>query len=194
MSPIISIPSKPEPASIEQVQIPLGPTNGPAQGPAQGPIIDTPPVIAATEEDATGESLYISNRARIQNLTLPKVPNFDIPPSPTGSPPPGSTKKFSDFLKLKKQGHHFNRRMENSVILKDPGTFQRQMDFAGITEEEQYASTLPDEIAIPTKFPGWAYAEELRASQKKTLQAKEKAKKQDPRRAIDFISATKPRS
>jgi len=66
------------------------------------------------------------------------------------------------------------------------------MEFAGISEEEQYASTLPSEIAIPPVFPEWAYVEELRASQKKLMKAKEEARVRVPREAIDFVPASKP--
>jgi hypothetical protein len=62
------------------------------------------------------------------------------------------------------------------------------MDFAGISEEEQYASTLPEHLAVPTTFAPWAYAEELRASQKKLLKAKEQERSNAPR---EFVPATK---
>lgn len=67
---------------------------------------------------------------------------------------------------------------------------QRLLDFAGISEEEQYASTLPEGLAVPTTFPKWAYVEELNASQKKITKAKEEANARNPRDAIDFVPAT----
>jgi hypothetical protein len=65
------------------------------------------------------------------------------------------------------------------------------MDFAGITGDETYASTLSENVAIPTAFPDWAYAEELRASQKQILKAREQSRSKAPRDGIDFVSATR---
>lgn len=62
------------------------------------------------------------------------------------------------------------------------------MKFAGISEEEQHASTLPTDLAVPTVFVPWAYAEELRAAQKKQLKADEQARSNTPR---EFVPATK---
>ncbi|KAF2280706.1 uncharacterized protein EI97DRAFT_428812 [Westerdykella ornata] len=65
------------------------------------------------------------------------------------------------------------------------------MDFAGISEEEQYLSTLPADTAVPATFPSWAYAEELRESQKKILKAREEANARNPRDSITFVPAAK---
>ena len=129
-------------------------------------------------------------RAIIRNLTLPTVPNFDIPPSPPGSPPHASTKKFAQFLELKKKGQHFNQRLENSPVIRDPNHGQKLMDFARITTEEQYASTLSSDLAVPSQFPEWAYVEQLSASQKQITKAREEANAKTPRESIDFVAAT----
>jgi hypothetical protein len=68
------------------------------------------------------------------------------------------------------------------------------MDFAGISEEEQYASTLPESLSVPTVFPPWAYVEELRASQKRILKAKEQEKSGAPREFVPARSATTSRT
>lgn len=145
-----------------------------------------PPSDNDHNDNLTPGSPYTSSRAIIQNLTLPTVPNFDIPPSPPGSPPQRATKKFAQFLELKKKGQHFNQRLESSAVLRDPGHSQKLMDFAGLSEEEQYASTLPDELAVPTIFPPWAYVEELRLSQKKILKMREQKQSGAPR---EFVPA-----
>lgn len=75
--------------------------------------------------------------------------------------------------------------------MRDPGHSQKLLDFAGITEEESYASTLSNDVAIPTSFPPWAYVEELKASQKQLAKAKEQENSKAPRRALDFVAATK---
>lgn len=65
------------------------------------------------------------------------------------------------------------------------------MDFAAIHEDEQYASTLPDGVAVPTKFPMWAYVEELKESQRKIAKAKEEEKVRQPRDRIEFVPAAR---
>ncbi|KAJ4380140.1 hypothetical protein N0V86_004449 [Didymella sp. IMI 355093] len=173
----------PRPAPHNAAPSPPAPVNGPAQGPTVSP----PP---SENNDAAAElppgSPYTSDRAIIQNLTLPTVPNFDIPPSPPGSPPQRATKKFSQFLELKKKGQHFNQRLESSTVLRDPGHSQKLLDFAGISDKEQYASALSEHLAVPAVFPPWAYAEELRASQKRILKTKEQKQHGAPR---EFVSA-----
>lgn len=173
----------PQPAPQKAAPPPPATINGPAQGPAVA--LPSPENDAA--DDLPPGSPYTSSRAIIQNLTLPTVPNFDIPPSPPGSPPQRATEKFAQFLELKKKGQHFNQRLESSTVLRDPGHSQKLMDFAGISEEEQHASTLPEHLAVPVVFPPWAYVEELRASQKRILKAKEQDKSRTPRSAIDFV-------
>ncbi|EMD62165.1 hypothetical protein COCSADRAFT_147653 [Bipolaris sorokiniana ND90Pr] len=178
-------PSAPPPP-LEQPSASQGPVSGPSQGPTATP----PPTDNGPPDDAVPGSPFTTTRALIQNLTLPTVPNFDIPPSPPGSPPQKATKKFAQFLELKKKNQHFNHRLESSSVLRDPGHSQKLLDFAGITEEESYASTLSDDVAIPTSFPPWAYMEELKASQKQLAKAKEQEKSKAPRKALDFVSAT----
>jgi hypothetical protein len=186
----VTVAPTPEIPSQVTPHEPSLPLSAPVSGPAQGPTVSPPPVEDTSADDVAPGSPYTSNRALIQNLTLPTVPNFDIPPSPPGSPPQRATKKFAQFLELKKKGQHFNQRLEGSSVLRDPGHSQKLMDFAGISELEQYASTLPEGLAVPTVFPRWAYVEELRASQKQMLKAKEQDRSKRPREAIDFVSAT----
>jgi hypothetical protein len=118
---------------------------------------------------------------------MPTVPNFDIPPSPPGSPPPTTEKKFAHFLQLKKQGVHFNEKLAKSSALKNPSLMQKLMNFADISEEEQYATTLPKDVWDPSGFPKWAYKEELAKSQQKVLKKKEEEKLGGPR---EFVPAS----
>jgi hypothetical protein len=186
-APVASAPTPLRPTLQEDAR----PNSGSVDGPAQGPTVAPSPAEDGADGEAAPGSPYSSNRAVVQNLTLPSVPNFDIPPSPPGSPPQTATKKFAQFLDLKKKGVHFNQRLEGSSVLRDPGHLQRLMDFAGIGEEEQSATTLSEDVAVPTVFPEWAYAEQLRASQRQILKTKEQARSAAPREAIDFVSATK---
>ncbi|KAJ4988400.1 Meiotically up-regulated gene 151 protein [Stagonosporopsis vannaccii] len=190
--PVAAAPA-PTPESISQPpprQV-TPPSTAPVSGPAQGPTVSPPPPDDNADNAGAPGSPYTSSRAIIQNLTLPTVPNFAIPPSPPGSPPQRATKKFAQFLELKKKGQHFNQRLESSSVLRDPNHSQKLMDFAGIREEDQYTSTLPEGLAVPAVFPPWAYVEELRASQKKILATKEHEKARTPREAIDFVSASR---
>ena len=136
------------------------------------------------------QSPLSANRATIRNLTLPVVPNLDIPHSPPGSPLPGMDEKFESFLDLKKKGVHFNEKLVRSSALKNPSLLGKLMDFAGVKEDEQYSSTLPKDLWDPTGFPTRVYKEELAVSQREVLkqQAKEQAKIQ--RESIEFVSAS----
>jgi len=171
------------PRPLEQQPDASAPVNSLPQGPA----------ISAPEEDGEPENApsQASTRAIIQNLTLPTVPNFDIPASPPGSPPIKATKKFLQFLELKTKGQHFNQRLEASSVLRDPRHLQRLMEFAGISVEDSHATTLSEEVAIPVAFPEWAYAEELRASQKNIFTSREQAKSKNPRETVGFVPAAK---
>lgn len=125
-----------------------------------------------------------------RDLTLPTIPNLDIPPSPTGSPPPGIDEKFSHFLELKKQGVHFNEKLARSSALKNPSLLKKLMDFAGIDEDEQYTTTLSEDLWDPTGFPPWAYKEELAKSQQEISKQKEQERARIQRESIEFVSAS----
>lgn len=123
-------------------------------------------------------------------MTLPPIPNLDIPPSPPGSPRPEMDNKFAHFLELKKQGIHFNDKLARSSALKNPVLLQKLMDFAGLEEPDQYASTLPKEVWDPAGFPTWAYKEELVKSQQEMQKKMEEEKARMQRDSIEFVSAT----
>ncbi|KAH8201051.1 hypothetical protein TruAng_004824 [Truncatella angustata] len=131
-------------------------------------------------------SPYSANRALLRDLTLPAVPNMDIPPSPPGSPQPGANKKFEQFLELKKKGLHFNSRIAQSTALKNPSLMDKLMDFAEINQKHQYRTTLEPDIWDPSIFPKPAYKEHLRQSQVEIGQAKAR-----PRGApVDFVTGS----
>lgn len=179
------IPDEPPPAPIPQhATLPAdAPTLGPAAGPSMAPVEDD---MIIQEGDDPPQSPYTASRLAVRKLTMPPVPNFDIPPSPPGSPPPGPTAKFAKFLELKKQGVHFNEKLQNSSALRNPGLLQKLMDFADISEEDSHATTLPADVAPPTKFPKWAYAEELGKTQQEMLKKKEAGR---VGKAPEFVSA-----
>lgn len=136
------------------------------------------------------QSPYSASRAQIRDMTLPTVPNLNIPPSPPGSPPPGMDAKIKYFLELKKQGIHFNEKLARSSALKNPSLLRKLMVSAGVDECDQYDTTLPKNIWDPTGFPAWAYKEELAKSQQDMTKKKEEVRARVQRESIDFISAT----
>jgi HCNGP-like protein len=99
------------------------------------------------------------------NLTLPPIPNFDIPASPPGSPDPAAAGKLTQFTQLKQQGVHFNERLASSTSIKNPNLFAKLLDSFGISAEDQYATTLPASLWDPSSFPQWSYKEELAKAQ-----------------------------
>ncbi len=151
---------------------------------------------SASPQEATNgstsrpQSPYSSHRSVIRDLTLPPVPNFYNPPSPPGSPPASTTTKFTHFLELKSQGVHFNEKLARSSALKNPSLLQKLMSFAGISEQDQYASSLPKDVYDHTDLPPWAYEEELARSQQEILKRKEEEKRTAQRLALDFVPAS----
>lgn len=84
---------------------------------------------------------------------------------------------------------HFNERLSQSSALRNPGLLAKQMDFAGISQEDQYASSLADGIAIPTEFPEWAYADKLVAAHSKIAKKREEERVKVQRETVDFVPA-----
>jgi hypothetical protein len=142
------------------------------------------------ETGAAPQSPYSANRALLRDLILPTIPNYDIPPSPPGSPVESTNAKFKHFLELKKQGVHFNEKLAKSSALKNPSLMQKLMDFSDIDEAGQYATTLPKDLWNPDGFPNYAYKEELAKSQQRILKRKEDEKARGQRESVDFVPAS----
>jgi HCNGP-like protein len=159
--------------------LPIGPLLGPSQ-----PLADM--LESFLDRDLISQSPYSANRALLRDLTLPTAPNYDIPQSPPGSPIASTNTKFRHFLKLKKQGVHFNEKLSKSAALKNPSLMQKLMDFSDIDEAGQYATTLPKTLWNPNGFPASAYKEELLKSQQNILKKRENEK----RGKVDFVPAT----
>jgi hypothetical protein len=126
----------------------------------------------------------------IQDLTLPPVPNLDIPPSPPGSPDPAANAKFEHFLSLKKQGVHFNAKLANSSSLKNPSLLKKMMNHAGIDEQSQYDTALPADLWSTSKLPKWGFKEEVLRAQQEIRQQREEKKSAGQRSSIDFVSGS----
>lgn len=155
-----------------------------------GPAGPPPSTVPENNTFSQPSSPYTSQRATIRNLTLPSNPNLDVPPSPPGSPAPGADQKFAHFLRLKQQGVHFNAKLASSSALKNPSLLPKLMEFAGVKDQHQYATTLPTHLWDPEGFPESAYKEELAKSQKEILKSQEEEKAKATREGIEFVSAT----
>jgi len=152
-----------------------------------------PPQSGGPENDTSSapSSPYTIQRATVRSLTLPADPNLDIPPSPRGSPALGADQKFAHFLELKKQGIHFNSKLASSSALKNPSLLPKLMNFAGVEEQKQYATTLSVNLWDPAGFPDWAYKEGLAKDQQIVLKRKEDERAKASRESIDFVSASR---
>ena len=143
------------------------------------------------EAESAPDSPRTATRTALRNLTLPTVPNLDIPPSPPGSPPPGMNEKVKQFLDLKKQGIHFNEKLANSSAIKNPSLLSKLMTFAGLDHGEQYATTLPTHLWDPEGFPPWAYRDELAKAQQEAQRKREDDRSRSGRSAADFVTSSR---
>ncbi|KAH0491362.1 hypothetical protein TgHK011_002797 [Trichoderma gracile] len=175
-----------DPATIGPIlpdAVPLGPSLPPIDA-----SVTTLP--EPDEPNDTPSSPYSSNRGLIHHLTLPSVPNLDIPPSPPGSPPLEANKKVEQFLQLKKKGVHFNSKLEQSAALKNPSLMDKLLDFVGIDDAAQYETTLPKELWDPRGFPEWAFRDRLSKSREKIAKEKESERTSGGRTAVEFAPST----
>ncbi|CAK7217111.1 hypothetical protein SCUCBS95973_003041 [Sporothrix curviconia] len=125
--------------------VPIGPAIGPARPPQAGndlPSLDEDDDATRYDDASLSPPLspYSSDRAAVRQLTMPRVPDFDIP----GSPPPGENatsaesltalnKKFATFLELKqKKDTHFHARLAQSEAMKNPALMDKLMAFVGL--------------------------------------------------------------
>ncbi|KAJ5723009.1 hypothetical protein N7488_001044 [Penicillium malachiteum] len=163
---------------------PLEAPSGPVLGPASMHTAPSP------EEPTTSgrTSPFSASRALIQDMTLPPVPNLDIPPSPPGSPDPAANAKFEHFLSLKKQGVHFNTKLASSSSLKNPSLLMKMMEHAGIDEHAQYDTSLPPDIWSTSDLPSWAFKEELFRSQQRYK--RKMGEQAGQRSAVEFVSGS----
>lgn len=188
-------PRKTDEKLIEQSHQPpaIAPTDelptGPVLGPVSGPAPNNP---ALSPDHSTGRrsSPYSTTRALVQDLTLPPIPNLDIPPSPPGSPDPAANAKFEHFLALKKQGVHFNSKLASSSSLKNPSLLMKMMNHAGIDEQSQYNTSLPEQLWSTSNLPSWGYKEELLKTQQQTRQNMEDLQTSGQRSSVEFVSGS----
>jgi hypothetical protein len=177
---------------------PSRPEQAPSIGPSRPSASDAAltmgddPLATDADEDQPPQSPYSTNRALVHNLTLPSVPDLDIPPSPPGSPPPAIDKKLQQFLELKKKGIHFNSKLEQSSALRNPSLMDKLMQFAEIEGRDQYGTTLSEDLWNPKALPKWASRENLRKSRQKLVSEREAQKANGSRTAVDFVPSIMP--
>lgn len=128
-----SLNTLPDPDSDVDMSFLDDPSTSSIAGLPSGPSAAEPP-----------KSPYTATRTLLRDLTLPALPNMDIPISPPLSPSDiGSveqlaalTSKFDKFLELKRtKGQHFNSRIAQSAATKNPGLMDKLMRFVGVETE-----------------------------------------------------------
>lgn len=163
-------------------------TNLEPSGPVLGPSHDQGPAEISNEPTSDPHpSDFTAVRALVQDLTLPPVPKLDIPPSPPGSPDPGANAKFAHFLSLKKQDVHFNQKLAGSTSLKNPSLLGKLREHAGISDQGQYATSLPNDIWDVSGLPNQGYKEALLKTQQDIRQKTEESKATGQRTSVEFV-------
>ncbi|KAJ5514864.1 hypothetical protein N7463_004416 [Penicillium fimorum] len=166
-------------------------TGSAPEGPVLGPAsIDISPPAEDKHSTSGRSSPFSATRGLVQDLTLPPVPNLDIPPSPPGSPNPAANAKFEHFLSLKKQGIHFNSKLASSSSLKNPSLLSKMMEHAGINEQSQYDTSLPADLWNTSILPKWGFKEELLRTQQDFRKESEEKKASGQRSSVDFVSGS----
>ncbi|CAI7579913.1 unnamed protein product [Penicillium bialowiezense] len=178
---------KPNERTAAATAAPLAAPAGPVLGPAS---IDMAPLPEDKGVPNGRVSPFSASRALVQDLTLPPVPNLEIPPSPPGSPNPAANAKFEHFLALKKQGVHFNSKLASSTSLKNPSLLANMMAHAGITEKSQYDTSLPADVWSTSNLPAWGFKGELLRSQHELRRKMEAQKTSGQRTSVDFVSGS----
>ncbi|KAL2003445.1 hypothetical protein VTN02DRAFT_3756 [Thermoascus thermophilus] len=164
-----------------------------ASSPVIGPLKPQKAASPPREHPLSGQSSpFSASRSLIHDLTLPPIPNLDIPPSPPGSPNPALNNKFEHFLSLKKQGVHFNEKLTKSSSLKNPSLLTKMRWHAGIDDQAQYATSIPSELWDVSALPTWGFKEELLKSQQELRRKTEERRAAGQRESIDFVPAQIP--
>jgi hypothetical protein len=116
---------------------------------------------------------------------------LEIPPSPPGSPPLETTKKFEQFLDLKRsKGVHFNKRLAESSKAANPQLPDRLLAFIGLSDpRDQYETGVPRDLLgwHVADFPPSAFRMALRHGQDKLRKEKEQEKTNGTRMAVEFV-------
>ena len=165
-------------------------TNVEPIGPVLGPSHPQGIHVAEGRSSDEQSSPFSTPLALIHDLTLPPVPNLDIPASPPGSPDPTANAKFAHFLSLKKHGTHFNEKLAGSKSLKNPSLLKKMMNHAGIDDKAQYSTSLSHDLWDASKLPDWGFKEELLKTQQEIRHKTEEKRLTGQRDTVEFVSGT----
>ncbi|KIW26322.1 uncharacterized protein PV07_09423 [Cladophialophora immunda] len=172
-----------------------GADNGPMLGPTMpAQMQGDDDIVQPQESSAETSQQHMSERETIHLLTQATHPMTAIPPSPPGSPDPALDAKFKRFLELKAKGVHFNEDLANKSTFRNPGLLATMMARAGVEGDDQYRTSLPQEVWNPLGFPPLAYKEELLRSQQALREQDSNSKKSlsaAGKRTIEFTSGGK---
>ena len=193
----------------------LGPSLPPSSSASTTPLA-TPLPDPSTDPQDPPRSPYSASRALLRDLTLPAVPDMDIPPSPPHRPASldALNARLETLLEMKRRPPrrgaaapaHFNERLAGSTALRNPALMDKLLGFVGVDAAAtfgggdgdgdgdgaavaQYETTLPAEVWDPAAFPGWAARGALRRSQEKVQRERERGKGE----AVDFVPAVRSR-
>ena len=144
-------------------------------------------------EDMATSYAEQSENDTMRELTRPTHPMSAIPESPQGSPDQTANARIERFLELKARGVHFNEDLASRTTFRNPSLLSNMMKRAGLSEEEQYTTSLPTALWDPSSFPEWSYKEALLKTQQELREKDEAAKKAHSaagQRRIEFATSS----
>ncbi|KAK7885676.1 hypothetical protein LTR67_010027 [Exophiala xenobiotica] len=160
-------------------------------GPMLGPSMPEHMGSDAEQDPLSELQQSMSERDIIHHLTAASHPMTSLPPSPPGSPNPALEAKFKKFVELKAKGVHFNEDLARKATFRNPSLLPTLMVRVGLEEDDQYRTSLSQEVWDPSAFPPSVYKEALLRSQQ-SLREQEAANKKSlsasGRRTIEFTS------
>ncbi|OAA73510.1 HCNGP-like protein [Cordyceps fumosorosea ARSEF 2679] len=199
--PQASPPSPPAPGATlppppsSATAAPLGPSLQSTDPSSFAPLPE--PTDLPPSSSLPPSSPYTTTRALIHDLTLPPIPNLDLPSSPPRSPSSAAAaaaatdKKCAHFLKLKRAGTHFNAKLEQSTALRNPALTDKLLRFAEVDGRGlQYQTTLTAGVWDPGAFPEWAFRDGLRRARDRVAKEREAARAAPGRTSVEFVPAT----
>lgn len=66
----------------------------------------------------------------------------------------------------------------------------KMMNHAGIDEQSQYNTSLPEQLWSTSNLPSWGYKEELLRTQQQTRQKLEELRASGQRSSVEFVSGS----
>jgi hypothetical protein len=166
------------------------------EGPALLPMDSQTPEVMDIDTPAFDEPEYMTRlqytNSLIRQATMPILPpdldDFDIPPSPPGSPDPNLTSKLDNFQQLRDRGIYFNDRLASNKSFRNPQLLGKLSGYVGIDDE--YGTNLPPSIWDPHGFTRDQYHDVIAEKQRQTFDALQERQRTEQRTSIEFASAS----